>query len=283
MWRPDLHVHTKASDGVFAAADIMRRARDHRVNLVAVTDHDTMLALPDAAHAAQAQGISFIPGVEVSTAGDDEVHVLGYFVGSHMADLSELLRGFRADKQHRCVRALKYLNEMGMPLTMEDLQLPPGVAGGRPLIARAMVRKGYAASVQEAFSRYLAVGMPAYIPRRGIDTGEAIAMLRREGAVPVLAHPKLLEFRQEELTTRLDQWIKQGLQGIEAYHPAHNPDDSSFWTDIARSRGLLVTGGSDFHDGMPPHGELGQVLPLWDTAGKDASQLLDTQSEEVAV
>ena len=282
-WRPDLHVHTNASDGIFAPSDVMRRAKERGVNLVAVTDHDTLLALPESARAAMAHGIAFIPGVEISTAGDDEVHVLGLFVGSHMKNLSARLRAFRGDKQRRCVEALRILTNMGLPLTLQDLRLPHGVAGSRPLIARAMVRKGYAASVPDAFERFLAVGRRAYVPRRNMDTGEAIALLSREGAVPVLAHPALIAYERTDLLNRLEQWMAQGLRGIEAWHPAHTPETARYWAGIARSRGLLVTGGSDFHDGLPPHGELGDRLPLWDTADSDAARLLDMDGEEVAV
>ena len=273
-WRPDLHLHTTASDGVLSAQELVLRAHAHRLNIIAVTDHDTLLGLEDAAQAAQDQGIIFIPGVEVSTAGSDEVHVLAYFVHKNMARLDALLSSFRQDKDERCLKCLERLNELGMPLTLDDLQIPQGVAGGRPLIARAMVRKGYAASVPDAFEHFLAAGRPAYIDRKRVDTGEVIAMLCAEGAVPVLAHPGLLPYQGEELREKLDYWVSCGLMGIEAYHPEHDTDTCLYWERFARSNWLLVTGGSDFHDGSPPHGEMGHVLPLWSTADQDVHDLL---------
>lgn len=261
----------------------MRRAVTQGINLLAVTDHDTMLGLAAAEHEAAKQGIGFIPGVEISTAGDDEVHVLGYFVDSGMTELAARLQAFRDDKDRRGPESLQRLTELGMPLTLEDLQLPPGVACSRPMIARAMIRKGYVASVQEAFDRWLAVGMPAYVAKRHVDPGEAIALLNRAGAVPVVAHPALMPYEAQTIPALLDKWQAQGLMGIEAYHPMHNPEECRFWEKTARDRGLLVTGGSDFHDGLPPHAELGHMLPLWQRKDEDARHLLAACPREVAV
>jgi len=136
------------------------------------------------------------------------------------------------------------------------------------------VRKGYAASVPDAFEHFLAAGWPAYIDRKRVDTGDVIAMLCAEGAVPVLAHPGLLPYQGEELREKLKHWVSCGLMGIEAYHPEHDTDTCLYWERFARSNELLVTGGSDFHDGSPPHGEMGHVLPLWSTADQDVHDLL---------
>lgn len=273
-WRPDLHAHTAASDGVLSATQVVARAQERSVNLLAVTDHDTLLALDEAAAAAPAHGVQLIPGVEISAAGRDEVHVLGYFVNARMRRLQRLLQRLRDDRVRRCDACLARLEGLGLPVLKDELRLAPGVAGGRPLIARAMVRRGYVSSVEEAFERYLAAGRPAYIERYCLDPADAIALLKEEGAVPVLAHPGLLPYDGKDLNDRIDEWVGCGLMGIEAYHPQHAPQAQARWAAEARRRGLMVTGGSDFHDALPPHADLGQMLPLWDSACEDAARLL---------
>lgn len=279
-WMPDLHMHTSASDGLLSPSDLVMRAKAQGVNLMAVTDHDTLNGLEDASIAAREAGIQLIPGIEITTQGEEEIHLLGYFVQKGNAGLDDLLAAIRHDRAEREPRFLRRLGEMGMPVTHEDLRIPDGTMFSRPLLAHAMTRLGYVQSVQDAFDRYLGVGKPAYIPRLHVPIEQAISILRGMRAVPVLAHPGLIRKPLDECISLLDEWVSAGLMGIEAFHPTHSQEECRYWEQVARSRGLLVTGGSDFHD-LPDalHGEVGHMLSQWHNATQDAQALLDCATQ----
>ena len=268
MIRPDLHLHTTASDGLYDANALARLVQKADVTLFSVTDHDTISALPQAASAAYDRGLAFIPGVEISTEGSHDIHILGYGV---QANDPVLIQTFDEMARERCSRIAAMadrLAALGMPLPMEEITQSAGASIGRPHLARAMVKLGYAASTEEAFEKYLGRGRPAYVPRITMAASQAITLLRERGAVPVLAHPGLLKWPAERLLPMLDAWQDAGLMGLEVYHPA-NSDHYPMWDRLARQRRLLVTGGSDFHDGGPSHGQIGETAAAWRTALDD--------------
>jgi predicted metal-dependent phosphoesterase TrpH len=275
LLKPDFHAHTTASDGVLSPVQLVREAVLRGLNLLAITDHDTLKGLYEANLSALESGINLINGIEISTAGEDEVHVLGYFVRGDMEELNEATQKMCADRQSRCPKFLARFNELGLPLTLEDLQIPEGTDCNRPHIARALVRKHYVSSVQEAFDRYLAVGRPGYIARLRFETEEIIAMFRREGAVPVLAHPELIIKQTLKSPERIKALKVAGLMGIEAWHSKHSKSACLKWVHTAGELGLLVTGGSDFHQHRDTHGELGSMLTWWENAHEDAVRLLN--------
>ena len=272
--RPDFHSHSTASDGSLTPAALIERAHASGINLLALTDHESINGITEASRRADSLGMGFIPGIEVSTAGEDEVHILGYFVNDGMRELSALLRSVSLDRKRRAGRFIERFSQLGMPITMEELQIPKGTDCNRPLVARALVKKGYVASVREAFDRYLAVGKPGYIPREKADTLDVVRMLRREGAVPVLAHPGIIKSPALKSPERLSQLKEAGLLGIEAFHSQHRRAECLRWEAVARSMNLLVTGGSDFHTQGDGHGDLGCVLQHWAAADRDSRELL---------
>ena len=268
MMRPDLHLHTTASDGVFTAWQMARLVQKADVTLFSVTDHDTLAALPAAADAACERGLAFIPGVEISTEGDREVHILGYGVQPDDPVLTQRFGQMARDRQARIQAMAQRLSDLGMPLPEDSISSRNDGSVGRPHLARALVEKGYAASVADAFDRYLGKGRPAYVPRVTMTAAQAVSLLRQRGAVPVLAHPGLLKTPMEQVLPMLRVWIDAGLQGIEVYHPA-NRGQYAQWDRLARQNGLLVTGGSDYHDGSPRHGQIGETAGEWPRAGED--------------
>ncbi len=275
MLAPDLHLHSTASDGILPPGAVMRRAQGAGVNTVALTDHDSLRGLDTARQAAQAAGMRFIPGIEISAGGQDEIHILGYHISADSAGIQRLIDALRADRRNRAQGFLDALKKAGFPLTDDELGIPEGTAFSRPLLARAMVNKGYVSSVVEAFDRYIGIGKPCYVPRRVFDVGEVIAVLREDGAVPVLAHPALIKAPTAELPDMLERWISAGLMGIEAFHPAHDDTACRRWEDYARQRNLLVTGGSDFHGDLGPlHAEIGAMIPRWAAHQDDTQRLL---------
>ena len=268
MIRPDLHLHTNASDGVYSADEVARLVQRSGVTLFSITDHDTLAALPRAAQAAYDRGLAFIPGVEISTEGDEEIHILGYGVSAEDSVLNELFSRLAAQREDRIRRMGERLEALGMPVPTEEIIRNAGSSVGRPHLGRAMVEKGYAATVQEAFDRFLGNGRPAYLPRETPTASEVIALLRSRGAVPVLAHPGQIRKPMEQLLPLLRAWIDAGLSGIEVYHPA-NRGNYPKWLAFARENRLLVTGGSDFHDHSPIHGRIGETAAEWPTALQD--------------
>lgn len=271
----DLHMHSTASDGKLKPGELIHHAHQQGLTLVALTDHETLSGIPEAEATAKSLGMRFIPGVEINTAGNREVHVLLYFVHAAMTGLVQTLQGINRDRRERCLKFIERFKDMGFPFTEEELQIPPGTHCNRPHIARVLVRKGYVRSDQEAFERYLAVGKPGYIPRVDVATAGLIELARKEGAVPVLAHPGLI--REPALKSReaLLHLKHAGLMGLEAYHPKHTPAECRAWDQMARSLGLLVTGGSDYHGSNDDHGEIGSQVRRWASMREDALLLMN--------
>lgn len=242
----DLHMHTTASDGTLAPAAMAALCRQAGLAAMAVTDHDTTAGLAAAADACAALGLRFVPGVELScTVPGGEVHVLGYLCDAGHGPLAELLSRMRAGRIARAERAVARLRQAGYAIDLERVLALGQEAVGRPHIAMALVEAGYAASVREAFDRFLGHGRAGYVPRARLAPGEAVAAIRGAGGVPVVAHPGLIGD---------DKWvnalIEAGALGLEAYHPDHDAAQAARYARWAAERGLLVTGGSDSHGGQ---------------------------------
>ena len=272
MIRPDLHLHTVASDGICTASQVARLVQKADVTLFSITDHDTMAALPEAAQAAYDRGLAFIPGVEISTEGEEEVHILGYGVKYDDPKLNAFFSEMAAQRHARVAKMGRNLIDSGFDIPLEEVLSSAGASVGRPHLGRAMIEKGYVSSVQEAFEKYLGKGRSGYIPRDTVPASQAISLLRSRGAVPVLAHPGELNWPMEKLLPMLRVWMDAGLQGLEVYHPS-NRGEYSKWEALARKNKLLVTGGSDFHDFSPNHGTIGETASEWARALSDGWEL----------
>lgn len=243
----DLHTHTTASDGTLSPRELVRTARQVGLRILAITDHDTVDGIASAAEEAGRAGIELVPGVELSTdVPDGEVHILGYFVDWHDEEFLALLRRLREGRLARAQEMVRRLNQLGLPITFEEVARHADGSVGRPHVARALVAAGYVASFEEAFERYLARGRPAYVERERFAPEEAVQAVQRAGGVPVFAHP--LWGGQRDRVGRL---VDCGLRGIEAYYPDHSPQDVRRFLDWARDFGLVATGGSDYHGPGP--------------------------------
>ncbi len=255
----DLHIHSSASDGTCAPADIVRSAARAGLKAFALTDHDTVSGLAEAAEEAAAAGIEFIRGIELSTNTEDRlsVHILGYWVPENCPD--EQFEVFRLTRDNRNARMIERLNSLGIPQTFEDVSAESeGEALGRPHIAKALCRKGVVRSMKEAFDLYLGSGGMAYVPREPLPPSEAVSLLKGLGCTVSLAHPMLIgggERKAEEIARGL---VPFGLDAVEAYHSSQSSWDERFLTGMAKSLGLLVTGGSDFHGGNKPGISIGK-------------------------
>lgn len=272
--RPDLHVHTNASDGELSPAQVLEVAAQRNVNLLAITDHDTLSGLDAAQAGPIPAGMHLLPGVEVSAGGETEVHILGYGVHSGMKRLVQMLSDMRLEREERAERMVARLSRLGLPIALTDVASPQAQSLGRAHIGRALMKKGLVDSLPEAFEKYLSPGRPGYEPRRRLKVSQVVQLLREEGAVPVIAHPGLMKMEHADFSCLLTEWKDAGLMGLEVYHPAHPPASLKSWEDLAHRHGLLVTGGSDFHGADGRHPDIGAMLPLWPEAFRDAQELL---------
>jgi len=240
----DLHAHTTASDGALGPVELVRLAKRQGLSVLAVTDHDTLAAIPEAQGEGERVGLQIVPGVEVTTyVGDLEIHLLGHFVDPDDTRFADFLAPLRLDRVERIRRMIDKLWALGLPLDLDEvLAEATGSSVGRPHLAQAMVRRGYVTSVQEAFDRYLATGKAAHIERAKTPASEAIAALKRAGGVPSLAHPGV--YGRDDA---IPQLVEQGLMGLEVQHPDHDAEGILRYERLRLKYGLLAVAGSDYH------------------------------------
>lgn len=246
----DLHTHSLASDGSDAPAELARKAARTGLAAFALTDHDTMDGLAEAGQAAAGLGLEFVPGIEIAVRHDfDELHLMGLWMPEPSQNMRTALQSFQNNRLARNQAMLDALKKLGMPLHFDDVAAESGGRiFGRPHIAKAMLRHGYVTTRKEAFERYLGWGAKAFVPRRLPGPEEGIALLRGEGALVVLAHPCLSPLmNKERLDALLGKFKACGLNAVEAWHSAHNPEQTRLCVDLAAKHGLLLTGGSDYH------------------------------------
>lgn len=252
----DLHLHTYHSDGLDSPEKVVQRAATLGMSYLAVTDHDTIRAVPAAAELAKALGIEFVPGVELSaTTEEGDVHLLGYFVDVKDEEFRETLSTVEKKRRERVLCMIEKLKKLGIKANPESYftRYSRGFTG-RLSLATYLVDEGLVPSKAVAFSKYLGRGCPAYEPVDALTTFEALRVLRRAGGVAVLAHPG-----RSGVDHLISQLIKEGLHGIEAYHPGHNKVDAIAYQRLAEASGLLVTGGSDCHGREEPASLMGTV------------------------
>ncbi len=257
--RLDLHLHTTHSDGSLPPAEVLALAHKAGVTALAITDHDITTGLPEALEAGARLGIEIIPGVEISSRfGDNELHILGYFLDWQDPAFNHKLARLRASRHERNPQIIERLRALGQDITYEEVRHLAGTeAVGRPHIARVMMDKGYVKSAKEAFDRFLAQGKPAYVARELPEPVEAMAWIRAARGIPVLAHPLWAKQDNQGLFTLCEKLKTEGLGGMEVHYSTHNPKQTAELLDIAKRLELLVTGGSDFHGVTKPDIEVG--------------------------
>jgi len=246
----DLHIHSTASDGRLAPADIIKEAAGRGLTYIALTDHDTVDGIAPAQAAAQAfPQLKVIPGVEISTdIPQGEVHVLGYFIDYTDPELKSTLDRFRNSRLRRAQGMVAKLENLGIHIDWQRVQEIAGASSiGRPHIAQAMLEKGYISSFKQAFTEYLSRDGPAYVEREKMTPAEAVELIVKARGLAVLAHP-LTAGDPEVLTTELKA---AGLVGIEAHYDGYSAEEINRLVGLARRHNLIATGGSDYH-GLEP-------------------------------
>ena len=255
----DLHTHTTASDGTLSPAALVDYARTKGLEALAITDHDTVEGLAEAAAAAARTVFEVVPGVEISAEyPQGTLHILGYYIdynnASFLKQLS-VLQDARADRNPRIVLKLQAL---GLAITYAEIEQEAGTGlVGRPHFAQVLVKKGYVKDPQQAFDRYLKKGAAAYEEKFRFPVKDAIRMIAEAGGMPVLGHPVTLNCSTLQLETEVTAWKDFGLQGLEVYYPEHDAVQTRLYEELARRHDLVATGGSDFHGNMIKGVELG--------------------------
>ena len=260
----DLHSHTTASDGSLMPTELVQRASEQGLALLAVTDHDTTAGCAEAAAAAQALGMGFVPGVELSTEGSPgKCHLLGLGIDPEHSGLRLMLAELSESRRTRNTRIVARFQEIGIPLTLDEViaQAPAGANLGRPHFAQALIAKNVVSTVSEAFERYLAEGAAAYLPKAVLSPADAIQLIHKAGGLAVLAHPGLVRLRAGETMRERTHALRDlGLDAIEVYYSQHSAEQTAALLAVSHECGLLITGGSDFHGTSKPNVSLGVVV-----------------------
>ena len=273
----DLHMHSTASDGQYAPEEVVRLAAKAGTQLLALTDHDTADGVPRARAAAQALGVTLIPGIEMgcSCGLSREVHILGYGVDPAHEVFVRHCREKAERREARAIAMVEKLRDAGAVIRLEDVRAMARGVISRTHIARALVDAGYANSAPAAFDKYLKPGKCGYVPRPEFSVAEAIEVIHKAGGVAVLAHPMELGMSDANMESLIHAWTEQGLSGIEVYHPTTGNQHVPFLLSLAGREGLIVTGGSDFHGERVNERKMRQGLDRWKNADEDVARLLD--------
>ena len=245
----DLHIHSTYSDGVLKPAELVDLAKSQGLSAISITDHDTADGAGEAIQRGLEKGIEVISGIEISSwHGDTSMHILGYLFRSDDEQFNSRLQLLQQGRETRNIRIIENLNKLGITVELEEL-LHYSEYGqtGRPHIARLLVDKGIAKTVDLAFKYYLGRGAAAYAERFRFSARDAIAMIREAGGVGVLAHPSSLDPSLRSTPSLLKDLHKVGLNGVEVYYPSHSLKAVKALLKMAGDIGLLITGGSDFH------------------------------------
>jgi 3',5'-nucleoside bisphosphate phosphatase len=253
----DLHTHSRASDGTQAPAEVMQRARHAGLDVIGLTDHDSAAGWDEAALAAGQVGITFVPGMEISTKLDGAgVHLLAYLPDPTYPPLVDELTKILAGRTGRLPAMLRQLREAGVDITESEVlaQVGEAPAIGRPHIADVLVRKGVVADRSEAFRDWLSWGRPGYVVRYATPTADMVRIVTDAGGAAVIAHPWGRGSRRVLDSTTLEQLVGAGLIGIEVDHQDHSDPDRAALRELAAHLDLVATGSSDYHgDGKVDH------------------------------
>jgi predicted metal-dependent phosphoesterase TrpH len=253
----DLHLHTDHSDGTRSAREVVDVAKSHGLEIIAISDHDNLAAFFEIKRYADESGVTLVPAVELSCAwAGGDVHILAYAFDPFDDSLEKKLRHFREVRQRRGAMIVQRLHALGVDISAERVdQLAAGGSVGRPHVARALVEAGHAASVADAFDRYLGTGKPAFVEKARFLVEDAVATVHDAGGLTSIAHPTLYPDHPSVVSQLLDL----GVDAIEVFHPDVPDEDRERYRNLARFRGKFVTGGSDDHGTVKAVQTLGTI------------------------
>ena len=240
----DLHLHSTHSDGTLPPAEVAQTVAEAGLAGFALTDHDTTSGLDEAEAAAEALGLRFLPGAELSANEPGRsVHLLAFGFDRRDPALRAFLRRYREDRRRRARRIVELLRAAGVPLTDQDVARQTGAAAPtRAHVARALLAGGHVSDVNEAFGRYLSPGCPAFVRKQETPPKKVFEQVHAAGGVVCVAHPGRVHGVDD-----IRRWAEEGMDGVEVVHPANDAAVQSRMKAVAAELGLLTTGGSDWH------------------------------------
>jgi len=256
----DFHCHSTSSDGSLPPRELVQSAHRQGVHWMALTDHDTTAGLSEARAEAEALGMRFTNGIELSATWENgHCHILGYGFDKENPALKEAIACFQVARSGRIQKMVDKLGELGLSMSVEDLKIPPGTSAGRPHLAKAMVEKGFVPTMDEAFEGYLVKGAVAYVDKEIYTPQEVIQLIAQAGGFAVLAHPTSLRLKRESFLECLIEFKGFGLAGVEAYHSSHSRHQCNRLVRQSREAGLWAVGGSDYHGDAKPWVKMGRL------------------------
>ena len=255
----DLHTHTSASDGTLSPAELIALAKEQGIEAVAVTDHDTIEGLSEAFEAGERLGVEVIPGMELSVEyGPGSMHILGLLIDPENENLNKCLTELQHSRSTRNPKIIEKLNELGIPITMKEVEkISGGGQIGRPHIAAVLVKNGHVNNTQEAFDKYLKKRAVAYFERRRLTRAEAADVIHGAGGLLILAHPGTLSVNGSDLENLLSELKDSGFDGVEVFYNNHSQLEEDRLMKIADKLEFVISGGTDFHGGNKPSIRLG--------------------------
>ncbi len=269
----DLHVHTTFSDGTFPPEEVVVRALQLNLKVIAITDHDCIEGIDYAVKAAEGTTLEIIPGVELSAAKDDtEIHILGYFIDREYGPLKELLEKIKLNRVQRMRNMVERLAEEGVNIDINKvLEHAEKGTVGRGHLAKLMVEAGEVKDFNDAFDKYIGDDKSCNVKHKRLDFEEAIDIIKKAGGVPVLAHPGT-----SGQDVNIEEYAKAGMLGVEVYHSNQGARCNKKYLELAKKFNMLVTGGSDCHGDKKGKVLLGTVL-----VSKDVVDILRKEAERV--
>lgn len=255
MGKADFHTHTFHSDGLLSPNALFIKVKSFGISTIAITDHDSIEHIPKEMELAKQYNLQFIPGCEVSAyQGGKDYHIVALNFVVDDPFFMEYFQNYNTERLKRAEIIIRKFNNLGINITLEDVLKEANNAPiVRPHIARVIAKKGYAKNVREVFSRFLYDNGPAYQPKITFPVRKAVELIQSAGGVAILAHPANFFTNQE-----LERCVKDGIDGIEVYHPLHSGEQSKFYLEFAKKNNLLVSGGSDFHNPETDEKNLGR-------------------------
>lgn len=248
MLKSDFHTHTNFSDGTLSPTEVVQRAYENNVKVLAITDHDTLTGLNEAIEESYNHNIILIPGIELSTQHNNEsIHILGFFKNSDYKN-KEFIEELDKIKNHRVIRAKKIVHKLKEEFTIEvNFEKILNTASdtvARPHIAREIIKSGYPYTVDEIFDNFIGKGCKAYVPTLKLSTEEGIALLKKYNALVFLAHPKLIQ------KSSIKEFLSFDFDGIESIYCQNTKEENEYYVKLAKEYDLLISCGSDFHGSL---------------------------------
>lgn len=245
----DLHTHSTASDGSLSPSELVNYAHEKGVQVLAITDHDSVQGISQAQEEAKKIGLTFIPGIEISIDWPTgEFHLLGLGLKNQSAELKKIIDFLEQERFNRNIQMIQKLNECGIDITYEELVEHFHTENlGRPHFAELMVKKDYVKQRQQAFDLYFAKDRKCYVDRKGANLEESVNAIKKSGGIPIQAHPMSMYVSWGKMENTMIEIQSKGVKGLEAYHPGVRLSEADRLEELGKKLGMIITAGSDFH------------------------------------